>query len=224
MPQVHVGFRDVTPWIALHSCNGPCRGRTRAGRDFAKYVDRSADASSDAWPNSISPITTGGSNPARRNGGFFDECCHITISRFYRDRGVFDTLLRRVLPDIAARAAREKRQACAWSAGCASGEGPYKGIQFVHQDLQFEAPETRFDLILCRYLVIGTHEHRFRGWCRSIMRRKSFSEPSATRVNRRKPATLLIKVNGPQWRSAVRLIPAGADIKKWRGQQLRQCC
>jgi hypothetical protein len=33
----------------------------------------------------------------------FDECCHITISRFFRDRGIFDVVRRIVLPDIAAR-------------------------------------------------------------------------------------------------------------------------
>jgi chemotaxis protein methyltransferase CheR len=54
-----------------------------------------------------------------------DECCHITISRFFRDRGVFEVLRRRVLPDIAARAKREQRAARIWSAGCASGEEPY---------------------------------------------------------------------------------------------------
>jgi chemotaxis protein methyltransferase CheR len=54
-----------------------------------------------------------------------DECCHITISRFFRDRHVFDVLRRRVLPDIAARAGREAREARFWSAGCASGEEPY---------------------------------------------------------------------------------------------------
>jgi len=55
----------------------------------------------------------------------FDECCHITISRFFRDRGVFEVLRRRVLPHIAARAQREGREARIWSAGCASGEEPY---------------------------------------------------------------------------------------------------
>ena len=55
----------------------------------------------------------------------FDECCHITISRFFRDRGVFEILRRRVLPDIAARVRREGRDARIWSAGCASGEEPY---------------------------------------------------------------------------------------------------
>jgi chemotaxis protein methyltransferase CheR len=55
----------------------------------------------------------------------FDECCHITISRFFRDRGVFEVLRKRVLPDIAARARREGRAGRIRSAGCASGEEPY---------------------------------------------------------------------------------------------------
>ena len=53
-----------------------------------------------------------------------DECCRITISRFFRDRPVFEPLRTRVLPAIAARALREQREARCWSAGCASGEEP----------------------------------------------------------------------------------------------------
>jgi chemotaxis protein methyltransferase CheR len=55
----------------------------------------------------------------------FDNCCAITISRFYRDRSVYETLRERVLAEIAARAVREGRMARIWSAGCASGEEPY---------------------------------------------------------------------------------------------------
>ena len=54
-----------------------------------------------------------------------DQCCHITISRFFRDRAIFEALRTRVLPDIAARAERERRNVQIWSAGCASGEEPY---------------------------------------------------------------------------------------------------
>lgn len=54
-----------------------------------------------------------------------DECCHITISRFFRDTHVFEVLRGQVLPDIAARAQREGRGARIWSAGCASGEEVY---------------------------------------------------------------------------------------------------
>jgi chemotaxis protein methyltransferase CheR len=47
--------------------------------------------------------------------------CRVTISRFFRDRAVFEHLRRVVLPDLAARG----RPVRAWSAGCASGEEPY---------------------------------------------------------------------------------------------------
>jgi chemotaxis protein methyltransferase CheR len=54
-----------------------------------------------------------------------DECCHITISRFFRDMHVFEMLRRNVLPSIAPRAKQEQRDAQIWSAGCSSGEEVY---------------------------------------------------------------------------------------------------
>ena len=54
-----------------------------------------------------------------------DACCHVTISRFFREKRVFEVLRSRVLPEIAARAHCEERAARMWSAGCASGEEPY---------------------------------------------------------------------------------------------------
>jgi chemotaxis protein methyltransferase CheR len=55
-----------------------------------------------------------------------ESLCRVTISRFYRDRGVFDALRHRVLPHLAAAAVErgEDRVRC-WSAGCASGEEPF---------------------------------------------------------------------------------------------------
>jgi chemotaxis protein methyltransferase CheR len=47
--------------------------------------------------------------------------CTVSISRFYRDREVFDCLGASVLPALARGA---ERLEC-WSAGCASGEEPY---------------------------------------------------------------------------------------------------
>ncbi len=55
----------------------------------------------------------------------FDRCCHITISRFFRDGGVFEVVRSLLLPEIAARAEREGRAGRIWSAGCASGEEAY---------------------------------------------------------------------------------------------------
>ncbi|MFW5741045.1 MAG: CheR family methyltransferase [Myxococcota bacterium] len=52
---------------------------------------------------------------------FLDRSCRITISRFRRDRGVFDLLGDEVLP----RWRRANEPVRMWSAGCASGEEPY---------------------------------------------------------------------------------------------------
>jgi chemotaxis protein methyltransferase CheR len=55
-----------------------------------------------------------------------DALLGIPISRFHRDRGVFESIERDVLPALA-RGAREAPRTpleC-WSAGCASGEEPY---------------------------------------------------------------------------------------------------
>ena len=55
-----------------------------------------------------------------------DSFCRISISRFYRDRAVFDCLAQTVLPTLAEMVSRrgEERLRC-WSIGCASGEEPY---------------------------------------------------------------------------------------------------
>lgn len=55
-----------------------------------------------------------------------DSLCRVTISRFYRDRGVFDTLRSTLLPDLARKSiARGEAALHGWSAGCCSGEEPY---------------------------------------------------------------------------------------------------
>ncbi len=55
-----------------------------------------------------------------------DGYCRISISRFYRDRGVFDCLRDAILPELAALArARGDGELRCWSAGCASGEEVY---------------------------------------------------------------------------------------------------
>lgn len=52
--------------------------------------------------------------------------CRIPISRFYRDKEVFNVLGREVLPSLAEEARkREGAAVSVWSVGCASGEEPY---------------------------------------------------------------------------------------------------
>jgi chemotaxis protein methyltransferase CheR len=155
--------------------------------------------------------------------------CSVSVSRFYRDRGVFACLGQTVLPQLAADAARRPGRVLAcWSAGCASGEEPYSlamqwrfeladrypdivfrvlatdanpaavaralagcyrpsslkelpqawraqafercndeyrlaerfraGVEFVRQDVRDAVPERRFDLVLCRNLVLTYFE------------------------------------------------------------------
>jgi chemotaxis protein methyltransferase CheR len=55
-----------------------------------------------------------------------DGLCRIPISRFYRDRGVFQHLEEEVLPELQTLAvARGETELRCWSIGCASGEEPY---------------------------------------------------------------------------------------------------
>jgi len=76
--------------------------------------------------------------------------CTVSISRFYRDRGVFDCLGDKVLPALAEAAlARGAARLECWSAGCASGEEPYTlAIQWRH------ALQPRFPRLDIR--VLGT--------------------------------------------------------------------
>ena len=55
-----------------------------------------------------------------------DALVDVTISRFYRDRAVFDTLRDEVLPALVERSrAGRFGPVRVWSAGCANGEEPY---------------------------------------------------------------------------------------------------
>jgi chemotaxis protein methyltransferase CheR len=55
-----------------------------------------------------------------------DGCCHITISRFYRDKGIYRLLEREALPQLAMQAQeRGMPRVRVWSAGCGAGEEPY---------------------------------------------------------------------------------------------------
>jgi chemotaxis protein methyltransferase CheR len=58
--------------------------------------------------------------------GTLDTLCWIPISRFYRDRSVFQHLEHEILPRLAQTVvARREPEIRCWSAGCAGGEEPY---------------------------------------------------------------------------------------------------
>ena len=74
--------------------------------------------------------------------------CRITISRFYRDRAVFDTLRDTALPDlgrlILARGGSTLR---CWSAGCACGEEPYTLRLVWDLDVSREVPGVELEIV-----------------------------------------------------------------------------
>jgi chemotaxis protein methyltransferase CheR len=77
-----------------------------------------------------------------------DALCRITISRFFRDRAVFDTLAREVFPALVG-GARERggEELRIWSAGCASGEEPYSLSILWASELRSRYPGTKLDIV-----------------------------------------------------------------------------
>lgn len=77
-----------------------------------------------------------------------DSLCRVTISRFFRDGRVFDTLRESLLPPLLSQArARGETVFRVWSAGCASGEEPYSVSILYRLDLEPRFPELRLELI-----------------------------------------------------------------------------
>lgn len=74
-----------------------------------------------------------------------DDCCQITISRFYRDRAVFDRLRQDILPSLAQRVANSPLRL--WSAGCASGEESYTLALIWHFSIKPQFPNLPLRII-----------------------------------------------------------------------------
>ena len=77
-----------------------------------------------------------------------DACCRITISRFYRDRAVFDALADHVLL-VLADAARQRGDTVlrTWSAGCGCGEEPYTLAIIWHNELRHRFPGMGVEIV-----------------------------------------------------------------------------
>jgi len=71
-----------------------------------------------------------------------DGFCRITISRFYRDRPIFDILAQEGLPELVGlcRSRSERRLLC-WSAGCGAGEEAYTLVLIWVLHLALQAPD-----------------------------------------------------------------------------------
>lgn len=83
-----------------------------------------------------------------------DTLCRISISRFYRDRGVFDQLASVVWPALAELTlTRGETELRCWSAGCASGEEPYTLSLIWRLRLQ-----PAFPALTCRIIATDADE------------------------------------------------------------------
>jgi chemotaxis protein methyltransferase CheR len=77
-----------------------------------------------------------------------DSLVGVTISRFQRDRGVWDALREEVLPELAARALAEgEPELACWSVGCASGEEPYTASLLWSLELANLHPNLRLRIL-----------------------------------------------------------------------------
>jgi chemotaxis protein methyltransferase CheR len=77
-----------------------------------------------------------------------DALCTVSISRFYRDRVVFDCLGDTVLPSLPAHVATcTDPTVRAWSAGCASGEEPYTLSLIWAQRIHSQFPRAAFSVV-----------------------------------------------------------------------------
>jgi chemotaxis protein methyltransferase CheR len=79
---------------------------------------------------------------------YLDELCHIPISRFYRDRAVFEYLGQNVLPALATAAeAQGLGRLQVWSAGCGAGEEPYTLAILWGLSLQGQFPNLKLQIL-----------------------------------------------------------------------------
>jgi chemotaxis protein methyltransferase CheR len=76
-----------------------------------------------------------------------DSFCRITISRFYRDRRVFDILARDGLPELIRLCrTRGERRIRGWSAGCGAGEEAYTLTLIWALQIAPQVPDIAFEL------------------------------------------------------------------------------
>lgn len=96
--------------------------------------------------------------------------CGITISRFYRDRAVFDCLSQRILPELAQQI-ETGGVLRVWSAGCASGEEPYSVALIWQMCLA-----ARFPQLALRVLATDRDPQLLARAARACYRRSSLRE------------------------------------------------
>jgi chemotaxis protein methyltransferase CheR len=75
---------------------------------------------------------------------FLSKILTVTISRFFRDKEVFDTLRRSIVPDLLKEDSSELR---IWSIGCASGEEPYSLALLWRENFEQTWPQVHLSIL-----------------------------------------------------------------------------
>ncbi len=77
-----------------------------------------------------------------------DALCWISISRFYRDKGVFQYVAREILWQLAQKVVTDgASEVRCWSAGCAAGEEPYTLAILWKQHLAAQCPTLEMRIV-----------------------------------------------------------------------------
>ena len=145
LPRLHLnwrGFRKVRRQVCKRVRRRMRELDLHSPRGYRRYLDKHVDE----WT-------------------VLDRLCRITISRFYRDRTVFDFLAGVVLPDLANTAGtRGQTFVSAWSAGCGSGEEPYSlnlvwifEVQSRFRDVHLRIVATDSDPEVLRRASVGCY-------------------------------------------------------------------
>ncbi len=118
-------------------------GFRRVRRQVCRRIRRRCNALGLAGPRAYHDYLESHSSEWR----VLDALCRVTVSRFYRDREVFDRLRQEVLPATAHALERTGQSVLrVWSAGCGSGEEPYTVTLLWHFDVGRRFPALELDV------------------------------------------------------------------------------
>ncbi|WOX04144.1 CheR family methyltransferase [Microbulbifer pacificus] len=119
------GYHGVRPQV----CKRLYRRITQLGIEDLPAYRRYLDTHPDEWQT-------------------LDAMSRVSISRFYRDRAVFDYLAATVLPELAQRArARGADNLNVWCAGAGAGEEPYTLAIIWELQLRAAFPELQINIV-----------------------------------------------------------------------------
>jgi chemotaxis protein methyltransferase CheR len=130
---------DLLQWAATEVGLRP-EGFRRVRKQVCKRLYRRISALNLAGPTAYRAFVA--AHPEERT--VLEDLCRVHVSRFHRDRPVFDALRARVLPALARDAGSLLR---VWCAGCAAGEEPYTIALIWQLALAAQLPATRLEVL-----------------------------------------------------------------------------